>query len=219
MKIEKLTENKIRIIIKQEELNDPTLDLQSIMTKASTSQSFFLDMLNRAKKEVGFDTEGHKLLIEAFSSPDNVMVFTITKFEKLKEDNVEDLLPLPFLSQKRGLKVKRKINMLPKASFSVYRFNSFDEYCDFCNYLKLNPSVSTYRLANEISLYKYEDQFYLILSGINMEHKSLAKFYTLISEFASFCTHDNNFENVLKEHGKCVIKKNAIGVGMKYFIG
>ena len=42
MKIERLTEDKIRIIIKQDELKDPSLDLHTIMTKAAESQGLFL---------------------------------------------------------------------------------------------------------------------------------------------------------------------------------
>ena len=37
-------------------------------------------MLLKAEKEVGFYTEGYKLLVEAFSSPDGLFVFTITKY-------------------------------------------------------------------------------------------------------------------------------------------
>ena len=108
MKIEKLTENKIRIIIKQEELKDKSLDLHTIMTKAAESQGLFLEILDRAKKEIGFNADGHKLLIEAFSSSDDVMVFTITKYEVIKDDNKNSAFPISH----KNLKVKRKINVI-----------------------------------------------------------------------------------------------------------
>ena len=54
MKIEKLTENKIRIILKSEDFKDKNIDLHTIMTKTAESQGLFLEILNKAKKEVGF---------------------------------------------------------------------------------------------------------------------------------------------------------------------
>ena len=79
MKIEKLTEDKIRVIVNSEDLKNNNLDYQTIMEKPIESQKLFLEMLLKAEKEVGFYTEGCKLLVEAFSSSDGLFVFTITK--------------------------------------------------------------------------------------------------------------------------------------------
>ena len=45
MKIEKITENKIRVLLKYEDIKDKNIDLHTIMTKAIESQGFFLEML------------------------------------------------------------------------------------------------------------------------------------------------------------------------------
>ena len=66
MKIEKITENKIRIILKQEDFKDKSIDIKELLLTTPESQHLFLEILNRAKKEVNFDTDGYKLLIEAF---------------------------------------------------------------------------------------------------------------------------------------------------------
>ena len=89
MKIEKLTENKIRVIVKPSDLNLSDTDIHLFITKALKEQSFFIDMLEKAKKEVGFNTEGCKLLIETFSSSDDVLIFTITKYsiKEIKKSN------------------------------------------------------------------------------------------------------------------------------------
>ena len=89
MKIEKLTENKIRVIVSTEDLIKTNTDLNSIMAKAIESQKLFLEILSRAEKEVDFHTEGCKLLIEAFSSIDDFTFFYATQIghnpEKHKE--------------------------------------------------------------------------------------------------------------------------------------
>ena len=81
MKIEKLTENKIRVIINSQDLKDNHIDLHTLMTKTLENQSLFFDMLSKAEQVVGFYTDGCRLLIEAFSFADDIFVFTITKYE------------------------------------------------------------------------------------------------------------------------------------------
>ena len=58
MKIEKLTENKIRVIINSQDLKDNHIDLHTLMTKTLENQSLFFDMLSKAEQE----TEGGFLL-------------------------------------------------------------------------------------------------------------------------------------------------------------
>ena len=54
MKIEKLTENKIRVIVSTEDLIKTNTDLNSIMAKAIESQKLFLEILSRAEKKLIF---------------------------------------------------------------------------------------------------------------------------------------------------------------------
>ena len=56
MKIEKLNENKIRITLNLEDLNERDIDFHSFMSNSIESQSIFLDMLDKADREVGFNT-------------------------------------------------------------------------------------------------------------------------------------------------------------------
>ena len=118
MKIEKLTEDKIRIIVNPSDLELENLDMKSIMTKSIDRQGFFVHMLEKAKDEVGFNTDGCKLLIEAFSSSDDILVFTITKYSE-KE-------PLKNIDSSKKLTVKRK-SLNIKNKEAIYRFRSFDE--------------------------------------------------------------------------------------------
>ena len=85
MKIEKLTENKIRIILRKEDFKDKTINLQKLILNNSESSSLFLEILNKAEKEVDFNTNGHKLLIETYMQGEDMCVFTITKYI---EDNI-----------------------------------------------------------------------------------------------------------------------------------
>lgn len=211
MKIEKLTENKIRIILKQEDLKDKEMDLHTIMTKTAESQGLFLEILKQAQKEVGFTTDGCRLLIEAYSSPDDIFVFTITKFSDRSPDDNSSSHSLT-----KKLKVKRK-HVDINARISIYRFEDFEAFCGFCHFLKANPHISLRGLIGCSRLYHYQDAYYLALSEIKVDHKCLDQFYTSLSEFGKLASHSEDFECKLTEHGEIVIKKKALSTGIKYF--
>jgi len=70
MKIEKLNENKIRVTLNIDDLAERDIDYHSFMSNSIESQSIFIDMLNKAEKEVGFNTEDCRIMIEALALKD-----------------------------------------------------------------------------------------------------------------------------------------------------
>ncbi|MCL2355524.1 MAG: adaptor protein MecA, partial [Oscillospiraceae bacterium] len=60
MKFEKLTENKIRIILNLDDLHEKNIDFHSFMSNSLESQDLFFDMLEKAEKEIGFNTRDYK---------------------------------------------------------------------------------------------------------------------------------------------------------------
>ena len=189
MKIEKINENKIRIILKQEDFKDKSIDLQKLLLTNADSQSLFLEILNRAEKEVAFDTNGHKLLIETYFQGNDICIFTITKYIEPNTNNKK--------KPKKYLTLKRKKQIFNNSSI-ICQFNQFEDFCDFCNFF-------------------YNNTYYLVIDGINLSHKSISPFFSSILEFSTLLKYTKNFKYKLKEHGKIFIKNNAINTGIKYF--
>lgn len=208
MKIEKITENKIRILIKQEDFKDKSIDLQKLLLSTPESHSLFLEILNKAKEEVNFNTEGHKLLIEAYLQNEDVFIFTITKY---LEPNTNDIT-----KPKKYLTVKRKSHTINNSS-QIYSFNNFEEFCEFCNFINKKNNISLKSIFKTSILYLYNNTYYLVIDGININHKSLDTFHTSLLEFSNPLELSKNFKFKLKEHGKIIIKNNAINTGIKYF--
>ncbi len=75
MRIEKITENKIRIILNIQDLQENNIDLHSFKSNSIESQDLFYDMLDRAEKEIGFKTKDYKLMIEALAVPERKFYF------------------------------------------------------------------------------------------------------------------------------------------------
>lgn len=210
MKIEKITENQIRIILKQEDFKNKSLDIQNLLLTNPESQSLFLEILDKAKKEVDFDTDGHKLLIEAYFQNDDIFIFTITKY--IESENTSKTKT----KTKQYLTVKKKNHNFNTSCYN-YQFNTFEDFCVFCDYIKKNNNINLKGLFKTSILYFYNNTYYLSIDGINTSHESINSFHSSLLEFSTFLTYTINFNYKLKEHGKVIIKNNAINTGIKYF--
>ena len=205
MKIEKLTDNKIRIIIDLDELSEKNIDLHSLAKNSDKVHSLFQTILVEAEKQVGFKVQNCKLLIEAFSTSDGYVVFTLTKY--MNEPN--------HVSKKPKYKRKSIRNSYHNA---IYKFNNFDEFCNFCTYCNSSKLSDLKDFAKNISLYEFKGFYYLVLTNININYKYNHLFYTSISEFSNLVSNSLILKSKLIEHGNAIFKTNAIKNGIKFFV-
>ncbi len=182
------------------------------MSNSIESQDIFLDMLNKADEEVGFNTDDCRIMIEALALKDGCFVLTITKFEHSAEEK-----PTPS-SKKKNLHIKRKSPTV-NLEKTIYSFESFDAFCDFCTFLKDNLHESQISdFAKSSDLYEYNSNFYLILSDINVTSPNLKYICSSITEFAHFVNSSELFERKVKEYGRLIISSSAILTCMEYFV-
>ena len=207
MKFEKLNENKIRITLNSQDLLEKNIDFHSFMSNSKESQNLFLDMLEEAEKKVGFITKDYKLRIEALAMSDGNFVLTITRFGKNIDTSTKP-------SNNKKIKIKRK-NFDITSKQVIYKFDSFDDFCNFSNFISKLDNF--YSIAKSTILYNYQNSYYLCLSNINLEHNSIKKLYTLITEFGTYVDNSELFARKLTECGKIVIKNNAIKTCVKFF--
>lgn len=214
MKIEKLTENKIRVILKTEEFENSNMDFKSILEETILTQNLFLKILDKAEKKFDFCTDGCKLLIELFSSIDDVLVFTITKYKIQNTKRIQ--------SHTKNIKKKNVTPKIKSINYStkqlIYAFNDVEEFCNLCNQINTLKHFKFKDFSKYTSLFLYNDTYYLIIKNINIKYKYINSFYSLASEFGKLISATENFENKLIEYGKIIIKKNAIDIGIKYFV-
>lgn len=207
MKIEKLNEDKIRITLNMEDLKAKDIDFHAFMSNSIESQKIFLDMLDEAEKEVGFVTDDYRVMIEALVMTDGNFVLTVTRLASEKDKNTY---------KRKKLNIKRK-NSLPNSAKAIYCFDSFEEFCGFCNFLSNNLSKNIKNFAKDISLYLYKDKYYLVFTDINLDVNLLKTFCSSITEFAHFVNNSELFESKLLEYGELIIKNNAIDMCIKHF--
>ena len=205
MKIEKLTEDKIRITLNLEDLESKNIDFHSFMANSPETQHLFLEMLDKVEKEIGFVTKNYKLSIEAVATQTGHFILTITR---LLEHNNE-------LHKK--VHIKRKL-VNTACPVLVYQFDDFDNLCLLCEFIKHNKHfyeiISSF---DNISLYYYNN-YYLLFTNIYLDIQTVKNISAILSEFGKYVHNSNLFEKKLKEFGTAILPHHAIDMLIDKFI-
>ena len=107
MKFEKITDSKIKIIFSLEDMNSNNISAKSFLSNSSVSQKILQNILKEAEKQVGFQTDDSKLLVEAIMSTGGGLIFTITKLSNHIKYNDFSILKLrKILKIKKAAKIK-----------------------------------------------------------------------------------------------------------------
>lgn len=198
MRFEKLNNDKIRIILDLQDLEDNDIDYQAFMSNSSDSQNFFMEILNEAEEQTGFVTKDYKLMIEAFATIGGDFIITVTR--SLPDF---DLSYYP----KRTIRARRKSNKLNTDSI-IYEFNSFDDIYDFVLLLKNLNLTGLGAFTKDFSLYTYKNKYYLVMDNINKNFADIKTFLCALTEFGKSINNSNLFKSKLNEYGTLVVKNN-----------
>ena len=81
MKIERISDNKIKFTLNQEDFEDHNLVLTEFAYGSEKARAFFRDMMLQAEDEVGFEAENFPLMIEAVPTGQDSIILFVTKVE------------------------------------------------------------------------------------------------------------------------------------------
>lgn len=162
MQIEKLNDDKLKVVLNKKDLKENDIDLNTFMANSLDSQELFLDILDMAEEKFNFYVDDSKLLIESISLANDIFIFTITKVNE-------------------NISTNTSIN-------NIYCFNSFDHLADALKLINLSINkIYTYNnrfylildkdndlnyILNEFSDYKISSDY---LENIFIEHGTLYK--------------------------------------------
>ena len=208
MKIEKVNDNKIRVIFNLDDLNEKNIDFHSFMSNSIESQKLFLDMLDEAKSKVGFVTDNYKLLIETAVTDNGNFICNLTRF-------------VPNFKKEKFTKSKLHISKTSNFSDSkvtIYAFNCFDDFIGFCSFLCNNFYDSCSIFSANSKLFLYNSVYYLVIYDVCADFSLLEGFCACISEFAYFVSNSNCFVNKLYEFGDVIMENDAIFNTFKTFV-
>lgn len=206
MRFEKLNENKIRITLTNQDLAKKNIDFHSFMADPIESQGLFFDMLDEAEEKIGFVTKDYRIRIEALQISSGDFVLIITRSLPQNEKSQD----------KKKIHIRRKRINNFKENEAIYCFSTFDDFCCFSNFINSNH-IKFANIAKNISLYEYNNQYYLSFSNINLNYTDFKKVFSIITEFATYVSNADLFKRKLIENGKTIMKNNAIKIAIQYF--
>ena len=85
MKVEKINENKIRITLTFEELENRQISLKDIEKNSSLAKNLFIDLIEESNLDEDFIIDDSQLFIEASSDNNELFIVTITKIDNIPE--------------------------------------------------------------------------------------------------------------------------------------
>lgn len=190
MRLERLSNNKIKIFFTFDDLFDRGVTKEEIRGNSIKVHKLFQDMVEEACEELDFDMSG-SIAIEIISLQAQGLVIIVTKEEEDTLTDEEDYL---------NLKVK-----MDDCPYILFFFQDIEDVIQLCYRLRLKEiSVS--------SLYLYDDQYYLLLEDIQ------ENFFDAISSLAAEYGRASALTLYrINEYGKCLIPKEAITTLTGYF--
>lgn len=193
MKIERINDNKLKIVLTKQDLIDKNIDIHTLNPNSIESQDLFFDILQEIEFHYGFDMGNSQILLEGVSTSNGGMILTVTKNPAHTHESMKSMPKLK----------ARKKQTSDNTKDLVYMFEDFDNLLEFASRLKKH----TIKYQN--SLYEYNGNYYLVLSCNNDNQEIYKNLLFIISDYATFIS--NNFiKNKLVEYGNVIIEKNAI---------
>ena len=173
MKFEKITNEKIKIILSLSELESVNITINNIFSNSIKSQNLLQILLNLAEKKLNFKPENSNLLVEIIVSSDKNCIFTITKLTE-NETTIKNF-----------------------SYFNIFKFDNFDNFIDLYLYLKNIQKININSFLNNISLISYNNTYYLRIYDINF-YNLLCNH---ILEFGEYVHNPLYIDNFLNEYG------------------
>jgi len=201
MRIERISDNKIRIFVSYDDLEERDIDLDAFNYNSPETQELFWDLMEQAEIELGFDAQESELCIEAVSDTDHGFVITITRIEEEAEfESIQKFIKNRY--RRKDLSAKKKSQKIC-STLLIYAIESFENLCRLCSLI--NPLYSGRSRA-----YVLDSTYYLVFSGAEGNVTNQKQFDSILSEYADKMQSVDFLEGYLNEYGKKLVSENAV---------
>lgn len=198
MKIERLSQDKIRIFLTFDDLTERGIHKDDMWREIPKVHELFSEMMDQAYTELGFDASG-PLAVEVFSLPAQGMVVIVTKgrsHSSLTDD--EDELDDDIYEMEVTLE---------QSDIISYQFEEFEHV------------IQAAKMINRLlleggTLFQYKSRWILQIDPMEMED---ARYQTLIALLSEYGEASSVTKAVLEEYGKIIIEEDAVKVLCRYF--
>ncbi len=192
MRLERLTNNKIKFFLTFDDLYDRGLSKEDLGKDSLKWNQLFRDMLDEANEEFGVEFQG-TIAVEVFSLQAQGMVMIVTA-EEIDED--EEYLNDIFIDMQVAVEDSEEI---------LFEFPGFEEV------IQLSRRFSSMNVVGG-SLYVMNEKYYLVFEGIELDEQN-----KIISVLAEYGNPSLITIHRIIEYGKQIIKHNTVETISTYF--
>ena len=192
MRVEKLGDNKVRIYLSYEDLNDRGIDRDEIWQNGHRVQELFWEMMENAYEEVGFEVAG-PIAVEAFTMPTDGIVVIVTQ--------------LPSFPQGSGDRVSEEADDLESSMATadlneafIFVFHDFEDVVRAAHSLRVHEGIGG-------SLYHYKNRYHLYFDEEEISEDLYDMIWSILHEYGEL---SSTTKAMLDEYGKLVMDGHAI---------
>ena len=204
MKVEKISENQIKLILTSADLKENNIKLEELIKPSDKTQDLFRDLMEKAFSQCGFEVDNTPLMVEATPISVDGLMIIVTKLPD--KNSQKDSLAL--IAQNKDLRryKKKGIAMLKTEPLSddnivIYSFTCLDNAID--------ASVRIAGMFTGFSeLYKHNKKYFLILQSDKKENNDLTEY--VLNEYGNKYTSNVLTKYYLIEHGNVLIHNPAV---------
>ncbi|MEE1115692.1 MAG: adaptor protein MecA [Clostridia bacterium] len=203
-----ISESKLKIMLTAQDMSRYDIDAMTLDYTSDESRKAFHHILEDAKNETGFDTEGDRLFIQMYPSRSGGCELFVTKLGVLcsateGETPNEFSIPLTGGTSVVQLKPERKSSNGPKRA-GAYCFEQMEWMLRVCRRL------SSCGYSGESSAYRDNDgKCYLILEEMNANLYSPLDEYSFILEYGTY-ENAETLRLYIREHGTVICGSGAV---------
>ena len=214
MKIERISENQLKLTLTKDDLIERDIKLEDLITPSEKTQKLFRDIMEQALDEEDFiSSENTPLMVEAAPMGTDGIMLIITKVT-----NKDGKTPSDLLSQAQEMRrwKKKPLDTLEhteekNSDILIYSFPQLDDVISVS--LRLDSSYK-----GESAVYKNEGKYFLVLQGDTYTaEESSEELELVLKEYGQKHVSTPLAKYYLLEHGETIIADKAVKALAKTF--
>ncbi|MGN0483561.1 MAG: adaptor protein MecA [Lachnospiraceae bacterium] len=225
MTFKRIDEETVCCIVTEDDMIDNGLQLEDFLENKDNVQEFLHSIVEQAEEEVGYEMKKGVVSMQVAMLPEHKLAITFSEKENIGIRDMIDQMkkamsafeeePLTGGEIVRGLEkeIKKEKNMDTEFSLddtqercAVVSFDTMETLLRVCR-LFVADFVSE---KIESGCYRLGEKYYLVLDHVKVKNALFLQLCGLVMEYGQ--REDSTEERIayIKEHGICIVKKNAI---------
>lgn len=206
MKIERISENQLKLTLTKADLAEREIKLEDLITPSEKTQKLFRDIMEQALDEEDFISENTPLMVEAVPSGGDGIMIIVTKVNNKEKKAGEDLRrwkkkPLDTLAHKEE----------KNSDILIYSFPALDDVIRVS--VRLDGTFK-----GESAVYKNDGKYFLVMQGDTYTTEETAEeLERILKEYGQKHISTPLAKYYLLEHGETLIAEQAIKALAKTF--